>query len=138
MRNRTRGPLIAIMSAAMLAVSATNASAASDTADGTTHDVECGWWDKYGTVGWNDYEDSNHGIDYDNVVVYDEAGDNRSLKVTVYNPSTEKEVIKHVKYGNRVSINTGNLKNNESVRVVAAPYDNGDPVCKATVVHFQE
>lgn len=132
--------IVAAVSAAtaFIIVTATSASAASDTGDGDTWDVECGWWDVYGTVGWNDYEDSDHGIDYDNVVAFDEADDGRSLMVSVYNNTTERFVEKHVKYGNRVSIDTGDLANGSSVRVIATPWDNGEPACNATVLHFQE
>lgn len=107
--------------------------------DGLTFNVYCGG-SLYGTVGWNDYANANPSDDIDNVVVIDRKGDGRSLRVSAYNQSTSRSAVGHATYGDRVSIETGNLRDAGDPYVLAAayPWDDGSADCSPVYFRFYE
>ena len=114
---------------------ATSVTIAADTPDGTAVGVLCGGH-RYGSFNWNDYADDDPSDDIDNVTVYDQAGDGMSLRVVVTN-SNGRDNSATARYGQRVSIDVGNVKNGGNVSVKAVPWNNGAPACSpSTDTHF--
>lgn len=130
---------LAAASTALVLLTATSASAAADTTDGTTLGAYCGFF-KYGTIGWNDYADDDHGDDIDNVVVYDQPNDGESIYVWVKNHSNGRTNSGHAYSRERLSLDVGNVDNGDYVTVIASRWNNGSPNCESekTTAYFYE
>lgn len=79
---------------------ASSASAAGDTSDNHWQNGAGG------SVMWNDYKDSDHSVDLDNIWVDDYAGDGKSVKLSVkwngkwYSTHAYNNEIKKLSFGN--------------------------------------
>ncbi|MFI1677356.1 hypothetical protein [Streptomyces sp. NPDC020607] len=91
--------LLVVLPAVVGAVSLTAApaSAVSGTPDG--YKFSLGYADATrGWVHWNDYDDDDHSVDYDNIWVQDRGGDSYTIKVTAWYKG--EEITKSHQSGN--------------------------------------
>ncbi|MEU6861421.1 hypothetical protein AB0B28_21410 [Glycomyces sp. NPDC046736] len=107
---------------------ATSETKAADTPDGKPVGVLCDLH-RYGSFNWNDYADDDHSKDIDNVTVYDQPGDGYSLKVKVFNKTNGRSKTVYAKYGGRISVDVGNVKNGDYVDVEAWPWEGKHQAC---------
>ena len=102
---------------------ATNASAAAGTRDNHVYNID-GRWFPNGYVMWNDYKDSNHSYDLDDLWLTDRGDDGKSVSLTVYRNG---KFYKHAHAYNHETkkVYLWNLKKGEKVFWTACVWNNG-------------
>src|SRR5262245_53787461 len=92
---------------------ATSADAASGTKDNHVYYID-GTFYPNGYVMWNDYKDSDHSYDLDDIWLTDRADDGKSVSITVYrNGNVYKSA--HAYSGDRKKLYLWNVKKGETV-----------------------
>lgn len=92
-------------------------AAAGDTPDNNWETVPGGY------VMWNDYNDSDHDVDYDDFILEDDAGDGLSIQLRVY--WNGRVYSTHAYYGEEETLGIGNVPNGSKVYWDICQWDDG-------------
>lgn len=111
----------------MLGIPTASADERAGTPDNGTAVIEFGGH-VYGRVMWNDYEDSDHGHDLDDVWVKDRSGDGRSLRVSAANPQAGVTKTKHAYRGETEKIYLGNVPKGKAVLFTACGWNDNQEI----------